>query len=269
MTLTLGVAWALFVLAPGLAAFAALYKAGGGKILAPAPPPPSSLTALGIIIFGALVAHTCGASAFAVNEFIAQSLKYPIQVPWDPNPYAYFFSSRPRIGKEVGIEVAALLLLLSGLSALAYIGLRLMIGKAERDAVKISQKSQQKQLPALFRFLYGTWSGMLAQLAPEEGYTKHLAAYIVTDMENEGRWIGYEGEVESLSLNSDKQITHLTLSNSKAFYLTAGLYSLTHDVVERQRAIPRILIDKAQIKNLAFQVVFEAKTTSSVENPNA
>jgi hypothetical protein len=61
LTVTLGVAWALFILAPGLAVFAALYTSGGGKVGAPAPPAPNSFTALSIVIFGALTAHAAAA----------------------------------------------------------------------------------------------------------------------------------------------------------------------------------------------------------------
>lgn len=258
MTVTLGVAWALFVLAPGLAVFAALYTSGGGKVVAPAPPAPNSFTALSIVIFGALAAHAAGAGLFILYDLAAHFAPW-LQPPWEPNPYAYFLAARPKQDPFLGLEIWFLLTVLLALSYAAYLAMRTAINRAERTSIARGQLEPPQAATPLFRFLYGGWSSILTQLSPEPDYNKHLAAYVVTDMETEGGWIGYEGEVESLSLDTDKQIVALTLKNCQAFRLVETQTGLSHKVVRRTIPIPLMLIERSQIKNIALQVVFQRK----------
>lgn len=259
MTVTLGVAWALFILAPGLAVFAALYTSGGGKVVAPAPPAPNSFTALSIVIFGALAAHAAGAGLFVLNDLAAHLLP-SIHVPWNPNPYAYFLAARPKDDPFLGLEAWFLLSVLLALSYGAYLAMRGAINQAERISITRQQQELPQTATPLFRFLYGGWASILTQLSPEPDYNKHLAAYVVTDMEIEDSWIGYEGEVESLSLDTDKQIVALTLKNCQAFRLVSTQTGLSHKVVRRTIPIPLMLIERSQIKNIALQVVFQRKS---------
>ncbi|WP_395944567.1 hypothetical protein [Brevundimonas sp.] len=266
MTITLGVAWALFILAPGLAVFAALYTSAGNKVVAPAPPAPNSFTALSIVIFGALSAHGLGATLFVFNDLWAHFLP-SIQVAWDPNPYAYFLSPRPKSDPFLGLETWFLLALLLLLSLGAY---GLVRGVVEREeTLSITRHRQDPPEPAtpLFRFLYGGWASILAQLSAQPDYDKHLAAYVVTDMEAEGVWIGYEGEVDGVSLDTDKQIAALTLKNCQAFRLAAAQQDFTHQIVPRTAPIPLLMIDRSQIKNIALQVVFRRKSDETPPTP--
>jgi hypothetical protein len=239
LTITLGIAWALFILAPGLAVFAALYTSDGG-VVSPAPPAPNSFTALSVVIFGALAAHAVGAGLFALNDVISLFWS-PLEVPWNPNPYAYFLSARPAVDRHLGLEICFLLALLLSLSAAAYAAVRHTVDQDEKVSVKRS------------------WAAILTQLSPEPDYDKHLAAYIVTDMEAEKGWIGYEGEVEGVALDTDKQIVALTLRNCQAFKLQPTKDNLNHQVIARAAAIPLLMIDRSQIKNVALQVVFQQK----------
>lgn len=261
MTVTLGVAWALFILAPGLAVFAALYTSGGGKVIEPAPPAPNSFTALSIVIFGALAAHAVGAGLFVLNDLTAHFV-HAIQTPWNPNPYAYFLAARPNADPFLGFEAWFLLALLLILSLSAYLAMRIAVNRAE--VASIARRRQNPPQPAtpLFRFLYGGWASILTQLSPEPAYDKHLAAYVVTDMEAQGGWVGYEGEVDGVALDTDKQIVALTLKNCQAFRLVPSKRGLSHQVVSRKVAIPLLMIERTQIKNVALQVVFQRKAAS-------
>ncbi|MBJ7319911.1 MAG: hypothetical protein KJ728_04315 [Alphaproteobacteria bacterium] len=257
MTITLGIAWALFILAPGLAVFAALYTSDGG-VVSPAPPAPNSFTALSVVIFGALAAHAVGAGLFALNDVISLFWS-PLEVPWNPNPYAYFLSARPAVDRHLGLEICFLLALLLSLSAAAYAAVRHTVDQDEKVSVKRRRLDPPEPPTPLFRFLYGSWAAILTQLSPEPDYDKHLAAYIVTDMEAEKGWIGYEGEVEGVALDTDKQIVALTLRNCQAFKLQPTKDNLNHQVIARAAAIPLLMIDRSQIKNVALQVVFQQK----------
>lgn len=260
MTVTLGIAWALFVLAPGLAVYAALYTTALSEVVPAAPPAPNSFTSLAVVIFGALASHTFAAVLLAANDIWAASNAPSIGVPFDPNVYGYFLSRSPQ-NVDAGREAAALLLVFSALCTSAFLFTRHAVIRATPNGW-------------LHRFLFGPWAQLVAQMRPEVGFLKHLAAYAVTDMETEISdptqcrkvWVGYEGEVESFTLNSEKQITSLTLRNSKAFLLGVNGQRVDHDVVTRESAIPRLILEQSRTKNLALSPVFEPEEAPKIES---
>lgn len=143
----------------------------------------------------------------------------------------------------------------------AYVGATKLISRTERQSIERLLRNLPESATTLFRFLYGDWSSLLAQLSPEPEYDKHLAAYIVTDMETSGSWIGYEGEVEGLTLDADKQIAAVTLRNCQAFRLRPTRTKLDHQVLPRKTAIPRLMIERSEFRNVALQVVYQRKAT--------
>jgi hypothetical protein len=254
LTVTLTVAWALFALAPGLAVFAGLFLSKGEDVVHPAAPAPTSIPALAIVVFGALALHTVFAAAFALNDLVPPILR----TPFEPNVYTYFLSGRRNA--DVGVEAALLLIILVAQSGLGFWISRSVAGSAKAGST-------------LHAFFYGWLSPVLGQLKTEPGYLKHMVAWVVTDLEAGDLAVGYEGQVETLALNSDKQIAWLTLRNCETFVIAADeekraarRRSITRDV-----PIPRLQIEGPHIVNFAFAVVLiaeEASTPETVDKPN-
>ncbi|MFC5342719.1 hypothetical protein ACETK8_06180 [Brevundimonas staleyi] len=253
MAITLTVAWALFVLAPGLAVFAGLFLSKGKDVVHPAAPAPTSLISLAIVVFGALGTHSIAAVGLLLNDIAGEFTEW--RVPFDPNVYRFFLGDRK--ADRLGTEIALLLVQLLGLSALGFLAAR----RVARNA------SPNSTLHAL---LYGWLSPVIGQLQPEAGYQKHLIAWVVTDLEMSDLPIGYEGQVETISLTGDKQVAWLTLRNCETFVIGRE-GSARRQTVARETPIPRMQIEGGHITNLAYAVALVPDTiipAETVDKPN-
>lgn len=253
MAITLTVAWALFILAPGLAVFAGLFLSKGKDVIHPAAPPPASLISLGIVVFGSLAMHTSAAVVLALVDSFGWLSRWRAAI--EPNVYRYFLG--PRDFDRLGTETALLLVLLLVLSAGGFFLARLFGKKAGAGST-------------LHALLYGWLSPVIAQLEPEAGYTKHLIAWVVTDLALGDMAIGYEGQVETVSLTPEKQVAWITLTNCETFVLGKDNSARRH-TVERETPIPRMQIEGPRIVNLAYAVALvpEAAVTTELVVENA
>ncbi|WP_298743350.1 hypothetical protein [uncultured Brevundimonas sp.] len=256
MAVTLTVAWALFALAPGLAVFAGLFLSKSKDVVHPAAPAPASLIALAIVVFGALTLHALSAAVLTCIDGLGAITGWTVS--YDPNVYRYFLGSRT--ADELGIETAILLTLLLALSGIGFFAAR-QIGRTAQPG------------STLHALLYGWLSPILTQLRAEEGYLKHLIAWVVTDLQVGDLAIGYEGQVETISLTSDKQIAWLTLRNCETFVVAPRDGSARRQAVARETPIPRMQVEGPHIVNLAYAVALVPETIArpplSVENPSA
>lgn len=240
MTISLSVAWALFTLAPGLAVFAGLFISKGRDVVHPAAPAPTSLISLAIVVFGALGLHALGGATFALNDWLATLPCFGWKVPWTPNVYAYFLSSSAK-PESVGIEAFFLLAVLCCLSGLGFILTTITARRFDAGST-------------VHAFLYGWLSPILGLLKQEKGFTKHLIGYVVTDLETEHGFVGYEGQVVNLALNAEKQIISITLTNCQSFLLSSADNHLAHKSIARTNPIPTLQIDQSHIGNVALSV---------------
>lgn len=253
MTVTLTVASALFILAPGLAVFAGLFLSKSEDVIHPAAPAPTSIISLAIVVFGALALHTTSAVVLALND----ALPALFRVSFEPNVYSYFLGARQT--HAAGTEAALLLVLLVAQSWTGFTLARSAAGRATSGST-------------LHAFLYGWFSPVLGQMAVEPGYNKHMVAWVVTDLEAGDLAIGYEGQLEILALNSEKQIAWLTLRNCETFVIASDeeKTSARRRPIARETPIPRLQIEGPHIVNFAFAVVLvPADAPETVENPNS
>lgn len=246
MAITLTVAWALFALAPGLAVFAGLFLSKSKDVVHPAAPAPASLISLAIVVFGALTLHAISAIILAAID--AGGAITGWTVLYDPNVYRYFLGDRA--ANELGLETAVLLALLLVLSAIGFFAARQIGRTAEPEST-------------LHALLYGWLSPILTQLRAEEGYLKHLIAWVVTDLQIGDLALGYEGQVETISLTSDKQVAWLTLRNCETFVVVSKDGSARRQAIARDTPIPRMQIEGPHIVNLAYAVALVPETIAS------
>jgi hypothetical protein len=232
-TLVLG----LFLLAPGLAAFAGLYHGSKlGNVEAP-PPPPGSILALSIVTVGAMIAHLVGATLFWLQERFC-SVGLCFRVGYEPNIYAALFNVALAKGPVTGTEVVAILFTLVVLTGLAFVSAREAVSRlAGKDALK------------------GMLYGWLAEVDVGEDRGEAVLAYIVSDVQEDGTIVGYEGVVANMTTNAEKEITSILLDSCEIFYLRVSQRGVSRRKADRDSDIGQLYLDRSHIKNVAFERV--------------
>jgi len=237
MTFSFTLILGLFLLAPGFAVFAGLYHGSRLGTVESPPPPPGSILALSIVTVGALLAHLLGAFAFCVQDWLCRP-NVCLAVSYDPNVYRALFNIAAAKASVTGLEVVAILATLSILTALCFRLSRSIVRRFGGQA-------------GLDELLYG-W---LADLSVAQVPNEVVLAYVVSDIQEDGTLVGYEGVVANMTTNADKEITSILLASCETFYLRVTRAGVVRRKVARDSDIPQIYLDRSRIKNVAFERV--------------
>ena len=120
MTISGGLLLALFLLAPGLAFHAALFRPGILGIRF-SPPSPGSIASLSIVAFGSLIGHAAWSVLSAINDaYCAAGLPH-FAVTFEPNIYTTMISANRPDDHTDGLDAAAVLLAMLVLSVAIYL----------------------------------------------------------------------------------------------------------------------------------------------------
>ena len=234
MTFSYSLVLALFLLAPGFAFVAAIYIAGSPRRMEASPPPPNSVMALAMVTGGALAAHGFAALVFAMFHLIALLVHGAWSLP-EPDPYvlALHLGTLPTGSASLGL--AWILILLAGLCALTFWTTHVLVH---------GPGARWKSLNAA---LYG-W---LHEIREDDG----ALAYVVTPLTLDGAAIGYEGVVDYVVLDSEKQILSLVLIDAQGFTLVAK-GGIVHRVPNpRDAKMSRLVLTKSEIRNVVFDPI--------------
>jgi hypothetical protein len=227
----------LFILAPGLAVFAGLYHGSQLGLVNSPPPPPGSNLALVIVTAGALVAHFIGALVFLTQD-LACSHGWPcLRVAFEPNLYATLFSMAQTRASVTGAQAASVLGALIVLTGASFV--------TTRQIVATSTTSK-----ALKNVLYG-W---LSEIAVA-GINEAVLAYVLSDVQDNGTIVGYEGAVANMTINADKEVTSILLTSCETFYLRVTAAGVVRRKALQTSTIPQLYLDQSRIKNIAFERV--------------
>lgn len=238
MTFSFTLVLGLFLLAPGLAVFAGVYHGSRLGPVESSPPPPGSILALSIVTVGALIAHLLGALLYWLQELYCGRFSC-FRVSHDPNVYASLFTMTVDKNATVtGLEIVAILLTLVLLTAGAFFGTRRIVTTFAGEA-------------ALKTMLYG-W---LAEVAVAKSETEVVLAYVVSDVQEDGTIVGYEGAVANLTTNAEKQITSILLDSCEIFHLRVTPAGVARGKARRGSDIGQLYLDNAHIRNVAFERV--------------
>ena len=234
--ISLGLVLGLLLLAPGLAAYAAIFHAGDvGPVRSP-PPPPGSILTLTIITTGALVAHFSGALVLTLQDLACARLGNCMVIWFHPNAYAvladFVFARRP-IPTPDGLAILGTLLVVT---FAAFALTRLAAGF-------------QPIAGALRGVLYG-W---LNEVAVARSANEVILAHVLSDVQNDGSVVGYEGAVANLTVNAQKEITSVLLSDCILFYLLVTKHGVERIETETDEPIQQLYLDRDRIKNIAFE----------------
>jgi hypothetical protein len=237
MVFSYGLVLALFLLAPGLGLYGGLYAGAHRGAFRPAAPSPGSVLTLGIIVLGALFAHTAWSLVCAANgAWIAAGL--PAILPRAPNAYDVLLDVV--IGRHTsGAGGVAVFLATSSLLTAATFMLTASI-------------VEWRPVRPLYRALVYGWLSDLVEAAVDDEH--FILAYVVTDLKEGTRSLGYQGSVLNMTVNADKQITAIVLEEARAFYLKMDEDAVTHIPIPRDNPLAQIYLDGPQIKNIAFEV---------------
>ncbi len=248
MTFSVTLVLGLFLLAPGLAAFAGLYHGSKlGRVEAP-PPPPGSILALSIITVGAMVAHLIGATAFWIQDGVCAHVTGCVRVGYEPNVYVALFNAalarsaaaatEMRDSPVTGAEVVAIQFTLVGLTGFTF-------AMARASVSWLGGKG------AVTGMLYG-W---LAEVAVSRNNLEAILAYVVSDIQEDGTIVGYEGVVANMTTNAEKEITSILLDSCEIFYLRVSQRGVARRKVDRDSDIGQLYLDRSRIRNVAFERV--------------
>jgi hypothetical protein len=227
---------ALFLLAPGFGAYFGLFSATRQGRYQPSPPAPNSVLTLGVVVLGAMLAHAVLAVIYSALDYgVARDWWRQSPLPYMRGPYEILFSAAVAHSRVRNADVAVFLCCgigLTGLSGAAALWVR---SGPLREAVG--------------PLLYG-WLGEL--VAAGIGPDTYVNAFVLTDIQVDGRYLGYEGVLENLTVSADKEITAVLLKQVETFYVRLDAEAVTRVPIPRERTIPQLYLERSQIKNIAF-----------------
>lgn len=239
MTFSFNLVLGLFLLAPGFAVFAGVYHSSHlGPVRSP-PPPPGSILALSIVSLGALVAHFLGALLFLAQDWACPAVRACLKVGFNPNAYSAIFNlAADKATPLPPAEIVEVLATLIAVTACAFFITQAIV-RTEPAA------------GALKNILYGWLSGV----AIAAGEDQAVLAYVLSDVQEDGAVVGYEGVVANMTTNADKEITSILMIECETFYLHVAPKGVFRRTVARENPIPQLYLDRSRIKNIAFEFV--------------
>jgi hypothetical protein len=237
VTLSLSLVFGLLLLAPGLAAFVGLYHGSRlGPVESP-PPPPQSILALSFVTVGALGAHLFGAAAFLLQDLVCAYSRCFV-VPYEPNVYVALFAAMVGRAGASGPEAVAILAALTALTILAFVSARTIVSVfGGREALK--------------GLLYGWLGDLVVAQTPHEA----VLAYVLSDVQDDGTVVGYEGVIGNITTNPEREITSVLLISCETFYLRVTRSGVVRRETSRALPIEQLYLDRAHIRNVAFERV--------------
>lgn len=246
MTFSYNLVLALFLLAPGFAAFAGVFfSAQRDGRLHPAPPTPNSVLTLALVTLSSLGLHALWAILLALQHLYVSTGCFSIPVPFEPNIYLDLLRAGAKESQAPPITGADIAFALASLVALSIIGYGLTVWI-------ITSRFAETHLRG---YLYG-WAGDLVQEIQdgEPDKLRLVTAFVLTKTDHEGVAFGYEGLLRNLTLSADKEIASISLSEVTAFYVKMKPGAFKRVVLPRTSGIPTLYMEKAEIRNVAFQV---------------
>ncbi len=237
MTFSYGLVLALLLLAPGFGAYAGLFAGVQSAAFRPGAPSPTSILTLGVIVFGALLAHLAWA-AVCVADGVWAARGGPVWVRGVPDAYEVLFAG-------AGRDPAAL----SDRGVLSFLATTLLLTAASFGAAAQAVRIGPVR-PYALRLVYG-W---LAGLVGEPSDRRAVTAFVLTQADQDGSAAGYEGVVLNLVVTADKEIAVIVLGEAESFSLKTTNEGVVRRAVPRRAPITQLYLDRSQIRNVAFRV---------------
>lgn len=259
MSLTFNLILALFLLAPGLGVFAGLY-AGGKPPFRPAPAEPGSIHALAVVSIGALLCHAiCGWLFVAMEAYCAGHQCIPVD--FNPNPYATILELREAALTKPGAVLDSVHPRLSD-QGIAWLFTTLLLVGFVGFVLGLLTIVLVNVTGVMRATVYG-WADELLRLGSTKAHV--FTAYVLTDTEQDGKLLGYEGALVDMRQSPSGEIRIVVLRDAEPFVV-----AMKNDSARRQREpdqnagkVMKVLtIEGAHIKNISFRAFLDPRRLS-------
>lgn len=241
MGITIAAVLTAALLLPGILGLSIFYSSVGTSEVKVTPPPLGAVTSIAIAGLISLIAHMMWSALLALNGVLPHCIPLPAF-----DPYSLLFAAA---GQQAGgLEMFAGM---AGLICACVVG-----GIVGRIAAAGTWEWRG-------RFLFGWLYPIIEKASPAENY---INAYVVTKIENGSDTLGYEGTVENLVLDEQRQIVGVTLVNVATFYLR-----MNKDGVRRINAksnLPHLVLRASDYHNVALVVIRDEGAPDEVLEPN-
>jgi hypothetical protein len=231
----------LLFIAPGLAAYSALYGLfHSGKSIAPEPPAANAVETIAVIASAALLSHFLTAAAFGLNmAWCISELPCPLHVPvsWF-DPYRSVFTAMA--GKGMGT---------SG-TAMALGGVLIQSGIVYGSCrVWLNRRAKKDNLPA---WIYG-WATELANSLDNSNTA--VIAYVLTTMDLDGKTVAYGGLLNDIKLDSNGSVTRVTLVSCERYLVDLKTTLDDASLSPPLSQFTFMSVEGSHIRNLTFETI--------------
>ena len=227
---------ALLLLFPGFCAWLGLRRGSRLDYLSPLPDKPNSTYTLFVVLLGALLAHTLGASLFAVQEIYCRFLPC-LRVGVDPDVYkAILRHDQALAGSSAGIALA----------------LQFFIALGAVTAVAFHRAARSASLAKVIRPELHGWVRSIAEAAADP--KKVVTAFVLTKTGHDGRFAAYEGMAQQLTLDEDQAVAMIVLAGVDRFLVEIADTTMRRLDTEG-RSMSLIQLQKTEIANVAFDII--------------
>ena len=241
MGITIATVLTAALLLPGILGLSLFYSSVGTSEVKVTPPPLGAVTSIAIVGIIAIIAHMIWSALLALNGVLPNCLPLP---PFDP--YRLLFTA---VGQQVsGSEMFAGM---AGLICACVVG-----GFIGRIAAAGTWEWRG-------RFLFGWLYPIIEKASPAENY---INAYVVTKIENGSDTLGYEGTVENLVLDEQRQIVGVTLINVATFYLRMNKNGVRR--INANSSLRHLVLRASDYHNVALVVIRDESVPNEVLGPN-
>jgi hypothetical protein len=142
------------------------------------------------------------------------------------------------VHRNEGGSVVAILSTLVALTGLAFVSARFAVSSLTGDAG-----------------LKGVLYGWLAEVDIAKDRREAVLAYVVSDVQEDGTIVGYEGVVANMTTNVEKEITSILLDSCEIFYLRVTSRGVSRRKASQDSSIGQLYLDRSHIRNVAFELV--------------
>jgi hypothetical protein len=246
VTLSAGVLLALLVLAPGFAFYLSLFGHNASERCRVEFESPNAIVPTAFIGLGAVIGHGLWAIVCIGNEWWTGAGLLSFSAL--SNNTIYELVGCVGAGRSATASLHCLealdngerevLTLLSSIVAIVFLTL------AASRGLRWLARDQLDQLK------YG-WVANIMKEARVSG--RYVAAFVLSNVESDGTFLGYQGRVDALNLDARKEISSISILLVGRYVVTPSKRGVRSISVKR-RLIPHLHIDRANIRNVALFV---------------
>jgi hypothetical protein len=212
------------------------------------PPPPSSIETLGVVTLVSLLTHfLIGSMSWLNYLYYSNGCSWGcLEAPFDPrlhNALAIVLFPSVGLGQPPQIGGAVVSILLSCL-----------VGTILAIILSFSKSLKKRYRQVAYGWLEPIIEESQNQTVEErQKFNRVVTVFVVSNLGNDGSFLGYEGSLAHIDLDQNHQITSLSILQCQRFVVTILPDGVFKTAVTRS-LIPKMHFSGSQISNFAFNL---------------